>query len=186
MIEWIYSIDRFLFRLINTDLSNSFLDHTMPIFTDLHKQGPFSIVALLVLIALWIYSKRKQALTGILVVISTFAITDSVSHHFIKPIFKRERPHQVLENVNLRTIQHSGYSMPSNHAFNNMAIAVVAGYNFMNLRVLFYFLALLIAFSRVYVGVHYPSDVLVGMILGYGVGLWMVKFQIWLDQKLKL
>jgi undecaprenyl-diphosphatase len=66
-----------------------------------------------------------------------------------------------------------GASFPSNHAANCFAAAAVLSWYFRRWRALFYTLAGAIAISRVALGVHYPSDVLAGAILGYFVG-WLV------------
>ena len=64
-----------------------------------------------------------------------------------------------------------GPSFPSNHTANTFAAAVVLSWYFRRGRALFYTLAIAVAISRVALGVHYPSDVFAGMILGYIVGL---------------
>ncbi|MBT7518808.1 MAG: phosphatase PAP2 family protein [Candidatus Marinimicrobia bacterium] len=69
--------------------------------------------------------------------------------------------------------------MPSNHAANISAIAVVLSYFYDKMKIPLYSLAVIIAFSRVYVGVHYPADVLLGGFIGYGMAwsiltLWVI------------
>ena len=59
--------------------------------------------------------------------------------------------------------------MPSNHAANIFAFAVILSYFYEKAKFPVFSLAFMVAFSRIYVGVHYPGDVIVGAILGYGI-----------------
>ena len=63
--------------------------------------------------------------------------------------------------------------MPSNHASNIFTLTVILSYFYSRVKLPLYSLAVLIAVSRVYVGVHYPGDVIVGSVFGYSVG-WLV------------
>ena len=69
--------------------------------------------------------------------------------------------------------------MPSNHASNIFALAVILSYFYGRIRIPLFVLASFIAISRVYVGVHYPGDVIVGGLFGYSIGwsvitLWVI------------
>jgi len=81
--------------------------------------------------------------------------------------------------LNLLVPKGGKWSMPSNHAANIFALAVVLSYFYDRIKIPLFILASLIALSRVYVGVHYPSDVIVGGLLGYAIGwlaitLWVI------------
>lgn len=99
------------------------------------------------------------------------ALADSTSYYLIKNNVQRDRPERVMTNVQLRTHSHSGYSFPSNHAANIFAGALVIRYMYPHLRSLVYIIAILIAYSRIYVGVHFPLDVIGGAVVGYLSGL---------------
>ncbi len=164
--------DVWTFRLINDWWSNPLFDLIMPVLTDLHKHIWFSAVLAPLLLALWFYKWRRQMLPCLAALIAAVALADSLNHRVLKPTFQRIRPVHSLENVQLRTNVHSGFSFPSNHAANNFAGGVLLfllfrGYRF---RWLFLATATLIAYSRVYVGIHWPLDVFVGGLVGSALG----------------
>ena len=84
----------------------------------------------------------------------------------IKNTFKRPRPFETLSWVKQRA-KASGYSMPSGHAAMAFESAYLWSKIFPRMSLLFYSVATYVALSRVYYGVHYPSDVLVGAVIGY-------------------
>lgn len=83
-----------------------------------------------------------------------------------KLLFHRPRPFQTYDWV-IKRADASGYSMPSGHAAMAFEAAYIWSEYFPQFSLVFYSLATYIALSRVYYGVHYPSDVIVGAILGY-------------------
>ena len=84
----------------------------------------------------------------------------------LKPLLRRDRP-SASETDPLPLVDVPvTYSFPSGHATVSFACATILTFALPRLAVPFYALAALIAFSRVYVGVHYPSDVVVGAVLG--------------------
>ncbi len=185
MIEFLTQIDHSVFRLINYDLAHPLLDKTMPIATDLHKQGLFALVPVLLLLTYWIYKQRLSGVIRIFVLLGLLVVTDAGTHRVIKPLFQRERPHDVLKDTVLRTHRHSSYSFPSTHAVNTMGAATLLAFSFPSLKILLFFVALLVAYSRVYVGVHFPLDVLAGSALGYMIGIWFIKLDIFLQRKFR-
>jgi undecaprenyl-diphosphatase len=91
----------------------------------------------------------------------------------IKKAVERERPCQV-DNLNAKSRIHcgQGYSFPSSHATNHFGIAMFLFllFSIFSYRYLLFFWAGLISVSQVYVGVHYPSDILAGALLGLLIG----------------
>jgi undecaprenyl-diphosphatase len=102
------------------------------------------------------------------------------SEILFKSIVARIRPSNVLENV-IAVGFPNGYSFPSSHATLAFALAVVLSYKEPKLKKLFFLLALLIAFSRIYLGYHFPGDVLAGAVLGLLIGwatlVWYRKYR---------
>jgi undecaprenyl-diphosphatase len=89
----------------------------------------------------------------------------------LKPLVDRPRPFDTLADADPLLGGTLGSSFPSGHAATSFAGAVVLAYLFRRGLVVLLLLALAIAYSRVYLGVHYPSDVLVGAALGAAVAL---------------
>ncbi len=98
-----------------------------------------------------------------------------VSEVLIKSIVARIRPSNVLDHVITVGIPN-GYSFPSSHATLAFAFAVVLSYKEPKFKRLFFLLAVLIGFSRIFLGYHYPGDVLagaaLGLLIGYGTVFW--------------
>jgi undecaprenyl-diphosphatase len=165
MFEYLHAIDVALFRFFNTSISNPYFDFIMPFLTDLNKQR--LVLVLVVAILLWIMIRGSTTLRlTTLVLIITIIVSDQFSSSIIKYWLLRPRPCRSLENVRLLVSCGSGYSFPSTHAVNNFAGALVIAFFFPRVKWWFFGFAALIAFSRIYVGVHYPSDVIGGAILG--------------------
>jgi undecaprenyl-diphosphatase len=171
-MDGLLSFDQSLFVDINSGWSNPFFDLFFPLITDLHR-NPWFLVLLVLLCGFWVFKRRQRAVAGLLCLALTLAVTDAGSSQIIKPLIARERPSQAGVPTQLRTHRHSGLSFPSNHATNIFGAATVLSALFPPATLLWYFFALLIALSRVYVGVHFPLDVLGGALLGVSVG-WLM------------
>lgn len=163
MASLLQSMDGTLFLLINRGGQNSFFDWFMPFMTDL-KNFAYVLPAL----GIWILVRERKA--GFIFLIFaglTLAITDQFSSHLLKEWVGRIRPCGVLANVRLLTDCNASYSFPSSHAVNIFAAAFFLSQPFRRLTPLFYGIAAVVAYSRVYIGIHYPLDV----IGGAGIGL---------------
>ncbi len=146
----------------------------MPWVTDLHK-NPVGLLVFFGVVLIWLYRKRWKIVPVALGLIFCVGFTDFVTYRVFKPFFKRARPPAVETEIQLKTDRYAGYGFPSNHAANNFAGAVFLSHCYPALRVVYYSVAALIAFSRVYVGVHYPLDVVFGSFLGLIFGLCFFK-----------
>ncbi|HUL44432.1 MAG TPA: phosphatase PAP2 family protein [Bacteroidota bacterium] len=179
MSDFLYSIDKAVFIFINRTIANPFLDWLMPPLTDWNK----SWVGLSIFGGLWlllmILGGRKGRIVGLMLVPLIF-LTDQVNSNLVKFAFHRLRPCHVIdgkaivEQVRLLVDCGSGYSFPSSHAVNNFGFAVLMSFYYRRWAWLFVLYAFLMALSRVVVGVHYPSDVLGGALIGAAFGLGFV------------
>lgn len=169
MVERINDLDLHLFRFFNWRIHNAFFDFVMPILTDLNKQR--FVLVIVALAYVWMMIKgSRQIRIALLLLIVTIACTDQLSSFVIKHMFERPRPCHVLQNVRLLVGCGSGFSFPSSHAVNNCAAAFVLAYFIPRGTWWFFGFAATVAFSRIYVGVHYPLDVLGGAIIGLMCG----------------
>lgn len=175
----ILQLDEQLFHLINGEWHATWLDAIMPIWRD--KKTWIPLYLILTTFALWRF--RLKGLWWILALGLTVGIADGTSSHLIKKNVKRVRPCNDTEmqaDVNLLVGCGKGYSFTSSHAANHFAmatfIALTLGLLFPWLRWPFWLWAGSIAFGQVYVGVHYPLDVLAGSLLGILIGLAVALF----------
>ncbi len=174
MVEALYSIDLAIFFFINKSLANTIGDVVWPILTDYDKQLPIRVV--LIGIWLWLLIKGgKRGRTVALLIIPLLALSDQLSSSIIKPMVGRLRPcAELAGQVHLLVGCGSGRSFPSSHAVNNFGVATLFAYYYPKARIYLYIFAGLVALSRVAVGVHYPSDILAGAVIGTVVGLAVV------------
>jgi len=172
--DFINTWDRFLFLKINTVWTNPFLDAVLPWWRDSNTWTPLYLFLILFVVI----NSKKQAFFWIIAAIVTLILTDQISSGLIKPIFARLRPcsdPSLVNQVRLLLPNCSGgYSFTSSHATNHFGFAAFV---FLTLQpiikkwgYLFFLWAATISFSQVYVGVHYPFDILSGAILGILIG----------------
>lgn len=175
MAEYARAVDVWIFHLINGTLSNPATDLLMPFLTDLNHYW----VGRVIIGGAWILlivRGGKPGRAAALLLVPLIAVSDQLSSNVIKDIFMRPRPcHLVdgaaaVEGVRLLVGCGGGFSFPSSHAVNHFAAATfLSNYYPRASRYLFGYAAL-VALSRVFVGVHYPSDIAGGALIGMGVG----------------
>lgn len=137
----------------------------MPFITDLNKQRLVLVFVTVILLWMLIRGRRDVKIAAVLLII-TIVISDQLNSFVIKYWLERPRPCHVLQNVHLLVSCGSGLSFPSSHAVNNFAGALVLAFFFPRAKWWFFGIAAIVAFSRVYVGVHYPSDIFGGAVIG--------------------
>jgi len=170
MLDWLQSADGALFRLINLGLSNRLFDRVMPLASDNPVFVPLIIVVLVALV--WRGGARGRVCAALLVLslcVGDWGISDAVKNGAA-----RLRPFNLFPDAHVLGGRGGSFSMPSSHAVNWFAGTMVA---FIFYRRSIYYmlpLALLVGFSRVYNGMHYPGDVLAGAIIGAGSGAGVV------------
>lgn len=136
-----------------------FFDRFFQFYTRLGDHGELWIFFIL-----YFFFIKKDRDTGILAGVS-FVLEVVLISLVLKPIFSRPRPF-LAETVELIIPIPSGSSFPSGHSASSFAVAAVFLFQSVKHRWLYMLLAGLMAFSRLYLFVHYPSDVLVGSLLG--------------------
>ncbi len=167
-MDSLLQLDYSIFHFINHTISNSFLDVLLPFLRHANNWIPLYIFLAIYLL----YKYNIEALKYILYIVLAFALADYISAGIIKPFVARLRPcHSAYLQVNL-LLGHCGgkWSFPSTHATNHIAIALsivmanIFTKRWINLCWIIW--AIAIGFAQIYVGVHFPSDVLAGIILG--------------------
>jgi 4-amino-4-deoxy-L-arabinose transferase-like glycosyltransferase/membrane-associated phospholipid phosphatase len=167
-MHWLQTIDTALFRFINGSLSNPVFDWLMPLMSG--EGGVmrwfilFAVAALGGTLCFGSARARLCALTTAFVVV----LGDPLVVNTIKHLVNRSRPCMVLPGVVERLGCTASGSMPSAHAANWFAMTMVMFLFYRRSLWVMLPLAVTVSFSRVYNGVHYPGDVLAGMILGAG------------------
>ena len=190
MIDFFYNLELQLFFFINKTISNLIFDS---IFAFLHQpyKNIWFIIAILSIWVYFIYQHKKNRLILILIIPVGIIITDQIGRT-IKNIELRERPYMAIdsEKMNLlvkakknddgiyKKTSSSKKSFPSNHSANIFFLYFMLSTIYSNKRKYFLFLALMVALSRIYVGVHYPFDVIVGAGIGILVGFYTKKILI--------
>ena len=117
------------------------------------------------IIAILIVYKR-YGFAFLLTLGATIGLTDATSHYILKESIARLRPCHVLPDL-INTVNCSNsFSFPSNHAGNTFAAATLMSLCFRNTTLLAFACALLVCYSRIYLKVHYPSDVIAGALFG--------------------
>jgi undecaprenyl-diphosphatase len=162
VLETLSQWDTAFFYWINNAQSNRFFDVVMVFVTD---DGNWKIPFGIFILAMLIFGGRKER-TAVLLCVPLITISDQTSSNFLKHTFDRIRPCHVLEHVNLLVGCSHSFSMPSSHAANMGAATIHFSLFYRKLTPILLFVGILVAYTRPYVGVHYPFDVIVGLLVG--------------------
>jgi len=160
VIDWVREGDTELFIFLNSFLRSSLLDRLMQLIT--YLGGAVCSTALAIILLLQdnqVYHKAGEQL----------ALNLLFSHLLVrlgKKYLPRSRPHMAMENVNTGSQVYLDASFPSGHATAGFCSAVILASVWPKFSPLFFVLAALVAVSRVYLGMHYPSDTMAGAFLG--------------------
>ena len=182
-MNFLQSIDTVLFNFLNQSITNPVFDWLMPVLSGNRLFAPFVLVAATLVI--WRY--RTRGLLCVIFALVVVGIGDGFVINTIKHAIWRPRPVNDIASAITRVGSTNSPSFPSAHSANAFAVAMVLFVYFRNSWKFMLPLACGIAFSRVYNGVHYPSDTLVGALMGAGYGLgfvWMAReFWSWAGQR---
>jgi len=180
VLDLLDQFDKLVFKFINTTLANRLFDWIMPVITN----QAYWIVPLIIL---WIYlmtfSGKRGKITGVILLIA-LGFTDYTTVEILKPVFGRLRPYlQLSEGIRTLTHTRGHFSFVSAHAANTFSCAVILAYFYPRFKPYYFGIAALVAFSRVYVGVHFLGDVFFGALYGYGIG-WAI-LSLWVMVKMR-
>lgn len=159
------SFDEKLIMLINEKMKTKFLDRFMVKYTNL---GSAVFISLFIFILI-IFGNRDWRNTGIQAA-TTLAISQTITYG-LKSLLGRERPYNILKNLNTFGIILKDYSFPSGHTSASFSLATTIALKNPFLTILVITMALLVGISRIYLGVHYPTDVVAGIVLGVGCAI---------------
>ncbi len=171
MMDILYAVDVAVFKFCNQTIANPLFDWLMPFLTDLNKHWWGLALFALCWLALFVKGGKKGRIVATLLLF-LIVLTDQINSTILKSLFGRLRPcaevagAAVLSDIRLLVDCGSGYSFPSSHAANNFGAAFLLSFFYRSWSVAFYSFAGAVAFSRISVGVHYPSDVVGGIAVG--------------------
>jgi membrane-associated phospholipid phosphatase len=175
LINWDVSV----FNLINQQWVNPMFDAFLPVVRNKYFWSPLYLFIIVFLIQ----NFKWKGLWIVVFVLAAFAISDSLSSHIIKPWIGRLRPcndPSLIDQVRLLVGCGSGFSFTSSHATNHFAIAFffisLFIYRFKWLIPVAIFWAGMVSYAQIYVGVHFPIDIICGTLLGSVIGIWMGTF----------
>lgn len=130
---------------------------------------------LYVLLAAWLYWDQGAADPLLQTMLLAFAIERPV-YFALKNGFKRNRPQQALRDFQSVITPSDQFSFPSGHTSAAVMVATLVGYFFPTLMIGLYIWAALVGFSRVVLGVHFPTDTLVGVVLGVSAAIFSLDY----------
>lgn len=168
-MNFILEFDLRILDFIQQHLRNEFLDTIFPIITTLGNGGMIWIV-----IALLFLISRKYRKYGVMLSISLLMCL-LIGNITLKPLIARIRPFDINTAITLIISKPTDYSFPSGHTLSSFAAAIIIFYTDKRMGIPALFLASFIAFSRLYLYVHYPSDILFGIILAFVISVTVIK-----------
>ncbi len=199
------ALDASLFDLINLTWSSPFLDHGMPVISSLDVWKPFLIVGLLAILIFGGHSGRLCLLS----VLVGLLLGDGIISHALKHAVGRPRPRDVRDGALVRSLSPGepkwlhlfeppvvvvchpqvakvshGNSFPSGHVVNLFMVAAVAFQFRRRAGILLGLVGLLVAWSRIYCGAHWPSDIPPSILIGVVSGIVSVRFVRWIARLL--
>ena len=165
-MDIIQNIDNCILQFIQINMRSSMMDKVMPLITSLGNG-----LTIWMLIGVILIINKKYRRHGIMIIISLILCV-IVGNLSLKPLVARVRPFNATPLLDVLLIKPpTDFSFPSGHAMSSFAAGVVIFYMKKNIGIFVLFLSFIIGFSRLYLYVHYPSDVFCGMVIGILLGV---------------
>lgn len=172
-MESMLQLDHQLLVFINKSLQNSFFDIVMPLVRNRYVWLPVYVA---IVAAIFSTFNIYKAYYYLIFIIFAVTLTDVISGNLMKKLVQRERPCRTIDvRMSIETRVHcsSSYAFPSAHAANHFGLSLMLCYLFFRKnrkwQILLFGWASLICFAQIYVGVHYPLDILGGIVLGLAI-----------------
>jgi undecaprenyl-diphosphatase len=181
-VHLLLNLDKILFYFANHSLVNTLFDYLIPFITDLNNWRIPIIIIWLILI----FKGGKKGRVAAILLIFTITFCDQISASVLKPLVGRIRPCHSLNDVRLLVGCGGEYCFPSSHATNIAGFATIFSIFYRRQIILFWSIALITGFSRLYVGVHYPADVIYGFLLGSALAVMVFTLYFFFAQKFKI
>ncbi len=162
IFQFVMDGDHNYFKHINQEWTNSWFDSFMPYITDFRKAGLWILLGL----AIMIYKKRLKIIPILIGCIIAVGLSDVFAARVVKPLVQRGRPEVTEKNVRLLVPSQKSYGFPSNHAANTFAAGFFLAAAYPSMGLIAIAIAIIVSYSRVYVGVHFPLDVIFGGLIG--------------------
>ncbi len=174
MFDILLEFDKSILLFINQSTSNPLFDYVMPLFHKPRNWIPF-------ILFIWIYLSIKDPKNRFKLLILlpiTILFCDQIGG-YIKDFILRPRPFSDSSLTALKLLVEKGgapyKSFPSNHAFNISGVSFLFSNIYPNYKKYFWCFAIVIMYSRIYIGVHYPLDVFFGCLFGILVSFIITK-----------
>lgn len=160
MITFLNNLDQTILFFIQTNFHFPILDKIMVLFSTAGDKG-----VIWILLSFLLLMNKKTRSIG-MVTLGVLILSTIMGEGIFKHIFQRPRPYANFPSISLLIDKSSAYSFPSGHTTSSFAVAYVINKYLKRFAPWVWMSAITIAFSRIYLFMHYPSDILAGMILG--------------------